>query len=106
MRTNPDDHILSNLHTMADVLALCPGMKKEDVYYLEQSGCLTPLKQRHGRLERNLFTREQAELLHSIWKYRKKGLSPRRAYAQALKERSMGQLPLWEEAAQNDSRNV
>ncbi|NIM24942.1 MAG: hypothetical protein GTN69_02845 [Armatimonadetes bacterium] len=85
---------------MADILALCPGMKKEDVYYLEQRGYLSPLKQRHGRLERNLFTKEQADLLRAIWKHRKKGLPPRRAYEQAAKEQTMGQLSLWREPSE------
>ena len=101
MQENYSDNILSHLHTMADLLACCPGMKKEDVYYLEQRGYVRPLKQRHGRLERNLFTAEQAELLFSIWRHRRRGLSPRRAYEQALKERAMGQLSLWAELPGN-----
>ena len=98
MRTGDRDNLLANLHTMADILDFCPGMKKEDVYYLEQRGYVRPLKQRHGRLERNLFTAEQAELVAAIWRLRKRGLPPRRAYEQAQRERHMGQLALWERA--------
>jgi hypothetical protein len=95
MLTETSDNILSNLYTMADVLSFCSGMRKEDVYYLEQRGYLHPLKQRHGRLERNLYTREQVELLASVWKHRRMGLPPRQAYDRAIRERRMGQLPLF-----------
>ncbi len=88
-------HPISDFYTLADLLASCPGMKKEDVYYLEQQGYLHPLKQRHGRVERNLFTRQQAELLFCVWKYRQSGLPPRKAYQRALKEKALGQLPLF-----------
>ena len=91
------ENILSNLYTMADLLALCHGMKREDIYYLEQRGYIRPLKQKHGRLERNLFTQKQANLCATIWRYRQAGLSPRRAYEKAVKETNMGQLSLWEE---------
>ena len=97
MQNNISNNFLNNLHTMADLLACCPGMRKEDIYYLEQCGYVRPLKQRHGRLERNLFTAEQSELVTAIWKYRQRGLPPRQAYEQALKERSMGQLALFDE---------
>ena len=90
------EHSLSNLYTMADVLALCPEMRREDVDYLEQRGYIHPLKQRHGRLERNLFTAEEAELIFSIWKHHRAGLTPRKAYEKAVKERTLGQLSLWE----------
>jgi hypothetical protein len=88
---------LKDLHTMADLLARCPGMKKEDVYYLEHRGYLRPIKQRHGRVERNLYTTEQAELTAAIWRHRQAGHSPREAYSRAVKERSAGQLRIWEE---------
>ena len=96
MGADEKDNPLIHLHTMADILSFCPGMKKEDVYYLEQRGYVHPLKQRHGRLERNLFTPEQAELLCAIWRHRKRGVPPRQAYHQAVRERQMGQLTLWE----------
>jgi len=96
MRKNAPDTLLAHLYTMADILSFCPDMKREDVYYLEERGYLHPLKQRHGRLERNLYTQEQVDLLVTVWKYRKQRLSPRRAYEKALQERSRGQLALWE----------
>jgi hypothetical protein len=93
------DNPVSDLYTMADILACCAGMRREHVYYLEQRGYVQPLKQRHGRLERNLFTRRQAELLAAFWKYRCSGMSARRACESALKESTLGQLSLWEETA-------
>jgi hypothetical protein len=96
MRKNAPDTLLAQLYTMADILSYCEGMKREDVYYLEERGYLHPLKQRHGRLERNLYTKEQVELLLTVWKYRRQGLSPRRAYEKALQENRRGQLALWE----------
>ena len=87
--------MLSELHPMADLLARCPGMTKEHVYYLEQRGYLHPIKQRHGKIERNLYTTEQLQLVEAIWRYRQTGLSPREAHRQALRERSRGQLAIW-----------
>jgi len=86
---------LIDLHPMADLLASCSGMTKEHVYYLEQRGYIHPIKQRHGKIERNLYTTEQLELVKAIWKYRQGGLSPREAYEQAQRERSRGQLSIW-----------
>jgi DNA-binding transcriptional MerR regulator len=88
---------LSDLHPMADLLASCPGMTKEHVYYLEQRGYVRPIKQRHGRIERNLYTTEQRELVEAIWKYRQAGLPPREAFQRALREQSRGQLSMWPE---------
>jgi hypothetical protein len=96
MRKNAPDTLLTHLYTMADILSFCEGMKREDVYYLEERGYLRPLKQRHGRLERNLYIKEQVDLLITVWKYRKQRLSPRRAYEKALQEHRRGQLALWE----------
>lgn len=94
------DEALSDLHPMADLLASCPGMTKEDVYYLEQRGYLKPIKQRHGKVERNLYTTEQLQLVEAIWRYRQEeGLPPREAYGRALRERSSGQLAMWPEDA-------
>jgi DNA-binding transcriptional MerR regulator len=86
---------LSDLHPMADLLASCPGMTKEHVYYLEQRGYISPIKQRHGRIERNLYTTDQLRLVQAIWRYRQEGLPPREAHQRALRERSSGQLPIW-----------
>jgi len=80
---------------MADLLARCPGMTKEHVYYLEQRGYLHPIKQRHGKIERNLYTSEQLQLVEAVWRYRQTGLSPREAHQRALRDRSRGQLPIW-----------
>jgi len=91
---------LSQLYIMADLLARCPGMKKEDVYYLEHRGYVKPIKQRHGRLQRNLYTKEQIELVCAVWHHRQTGLAPRQAYQQALKECSAGQLSIWPEREQ------
>lgn len=91
------EDVLSELHPMADVLASCPGMTKEDVYYLEQRGYLRPIKQRHGKVERNLYTTEQLQLVSVIWRYRQSGLPPREAYQRALRDRSRGQLSMWPE---------
>ena len=84
---------------MADLLARCPGMTKEHVYYLEQRGYLRPIKQRHGKIERNLYTTEQLQLVHAIWRYRQAGLPPREAYQRALREQSRGQLTIWPDEA-------
>ena len=100
MTAEEPENILSNLCTIADLLALCDGMKREDIYYLEQRGYIRPLKQKHGRLERNLFTQKQATLCVTIWRHRQAGLSPRKAYEKALRETNMGQLSLWEEKTQ------
>jgi DNA-binding transcriptional MerR regulator len=86
---------LSDLHPMADLLANCSGMTKEHVYYLEQRGYIRPIKQRHGKIERNLYTTEQLELVKAIWEYRQAGLPPREAYQRALREQSRGQLSMW-----------
>jgi hypothetical protein len=90
---------LADLSTMADVLARCPGMKKEDVYYLEHRGYLRPVKQRHGRLERNFYTRGQVDLIAEIWRLKQEGLPPREAYRRAKQALSSGQLALWPEEA-------
>jgi DNA-binding transcriptional MerR regulator len=88
-----------DLHPMADLLARCPGMTKELVYYLEQRGYLRPLKQRHGKIERNLYTTEQLQLVEAIWRHRQAGLPPREAYRRALREQARGQLSIWPEQA-------
>jgi DNA-binding transcriptional MerR regulator len=90
-------HELRELHPMADLLASCPGMTKEHVYYLEQRGYVRPIKQRHGKIERNLFTTEQLDLVQAIWRHRQSGLPPQEAYRRALRERSGGQLSIWPE---------
>ncbi len=86
---------LSDLHPMAELLASCPGMTKEHIYYLEQRGYIRPIKQRHGRIERNLYTSDQLQLVTAIWRHRQEGLPPREAYQRALRERSRGQLSIW-----------
>ncbi len=91
--------LLNHLHPMADLLARCPGMTKEHVYYLEQRGYLRPIKQRHGKIHRNLYTTEQLQLVQAMWRHRQAGLPPREAYRQALREQSRGQLPIWPEEA-------
>jgi len=82
---------------MAEILASCPGMTKEQVYYLEQRGYLKPIKQRHGKIERNLYTTEQVRLVQAIWRQRQEGLSPKEAHQRALREQSRGQLSIWPE---------
>ncbi len=84
---------------MADLLAGCPGMTKEHVYYLEQQGYITPIKQRHGRVERNLYTTKQLELVQAIWRHRQSGMSPREAFKRARREQARGQLSIWPEHA-------
>jgi DNA-binding transcriptional MerR regulator len=86
---------LSDLHPMAELLASCAGMTKEHVYYLEQRGYIRPIKQRHGRIERNLYTTEQLQLVKAIWRHRQAGVPPRDAYQRALREQSRGQLSIW-----------
>ena len=90
---------LSDLHPMADLLARCPGMTKEHVYYLEQRGYLQPIKQRHGKIERNLYTTEQLQLVAAVWRHRQAGMRPREAYRRALREQARGQLSMWPEQA-------
>lgn len=82
---------------MAEILASCPGMTKEHVYYLEQRGYLKPIKQRHGKIERNLYTTEQVQLVQAVWRNRQEGLSPKEAYQRALREQARGQLSIWPE---------
>ena len=82
---------------MAEILASCPGMTKEYVYYLEQRGYLKPIKQRHGKIERNLYTTEQVQLVQAVWRNRQEGLPPKEAYQRALREQSRGQLSIWPE---------
>lgn len=89
--------VLSELHPMADLLVSCPGMTKEHIYYLEQRGYLRPIKQRHGKIQRNLYTTEQLQLVQSMWRHRQAGLPPREAYQRALREQSKGQLSIWPE---------
>ncbi len=91
MRTD----VLSELHPMAELLACCPGMTKEHVYYLEQRGHLRPIKQRHGKVERNLYTTRQLHFIEAVWYHRQKGVSPREAVQRALREQSQGQLSIW-----------
>ncbi len=74
-------------------------MTKENVYYLEQRGYIRPIKQRHGRIERNLYTTDQLQLVKAIWQHRQAGISPREAYQRALRERTRGQLSIWPEEA-------
>jgi DNA-binding transcriptional MerR regulator len=90
---------LSDLHPMAELLASCPGMTKENVYYLEQRRYIRPIKQRHGKIERNLYTTEQLELVKAIWRHRQAGDLPREAYQRALREQSRGQLSIWPDEA-------
>ena len=92
-----NDDVLSELHPMAEILASCPGMTKEHVYYLEQRGYLRPIKQRHGKIERNLYTTDQVQLVKASWRYRQEGLPPREAHQRALREQSGGQLSMWPE---------
>jgi DNA-binding transcriptional MerR regulator len=80
---------------MADLLAGCPGMTKEHVYYLEQRGYIKPIKQRHGKVERNLYTSKQLQLVQAIWRYRQSGIPPREAFRRALRDQSRGQLSIW-----------
>ncbi len=84
---------------MADLLASCPGMTKEHVYYLEQRGYLRPIKQRHGKIERNLYTTDQVQLVQAMWRYRQAGLPPREAHRRALREQTRGQLAIWPDQA-------
>ena len=91
------DDVLSELHPMADLLTSCPAMTKEQVYYLEQRGYLRPIKQRHGKIQRNLYTSQQLQLVQAIWRHRQAGLPPREAYQRALREQSRGQLSIWPE---------
>jgi DNA-binding transcriptional MerR regulator len=91
------EDVLSELHPMADLLASCPGMTKEHVYYLEQRGYLRPIKQRHGKIERNLYTNQQLQLVRAMWRYRQAGLPPREAHPRALRDQSRGQLRIWSE---------
>ena len=80
---------------MAELLARCPGMSKEHVYYLEQRGYLNPIKQRHGKIERNLYTTRQLQFVKAVWLHRQQGLPPKAAVQQALQEQSQGQLSMW-----------
>lgn len=89
--------VLSELHPMADLLVSCPGMTKEHIYYLEQRGYLRPIKQRHGKIQRNLYTTEQLQLVQAMWRHRQAGLPPREAHKHALREQSKGQLSIWPE---------
>ena len=91
---------LSELFTMADVLARCPGMNKEDVYYLEHRGYLRPVKKRHGRIERNLYTAAHVDLVTQMWRLKQEGLPPREAYRRARQALSSGQLTIWPEEGQ------
>ena len=84
---------------MAELLASCPGMTKEHVYYLEQRGYVRPIKQRHGKIERNLYTTEQVQLVQAMWRYRQAGLPPREAHRRALREQTRGQLTIWPDQA-------
>ncbi len=93
MRTD----VLSELHPMAELLARCPGMTKEHVYYLEQRGYLRPIKQRHGKIERNIYTSRQLQLVEAIWQQRQRGIAPREAVQRALRDQSQGQLSMWPE---------
>jgi len=84
---------------MADLLARCPGMTKEHVYYLEQRGYVRPIKQRHGKIERNLYTTQQLQLVETMWRHRQGGLSPKEAYQRALRDQTRGQLAIWPEGS-------
>ncbi len=87
--------VLNELHPMAELLARCPGMTKEHVYYLEQRGYLKPIKQRHGKIERNLYTTRQLQLVEAIWQHRQQGVSPKDAVLRATREQARGQLSMW-----------
>lgn len=80
---------------MAELLARCPGMTKEHVYYLEQRGYLKPIKQRHGKIERNLYTTRQLQLVEAVWQHRQRGIAPKEAVQRALRDQSQGQLSMW-----------
>ncbi len=84
---------------MAELLASCSGMTKEHVYYLEQRGYLRPIKQRHGRVERNLYTTQQLEFVQAVWRHRQQGQSPKDAVEKALHDQSQGQLSMWPEGS-------
>jgi len=87
---------------MADLLARCPGMTKEHVYYLEQRGYVRPIKQRHGKVERNLYSTQQLQLVEAIWRHRQEGFSPKEAYRRALRDQNRGQLAIWPEESAED----
>jgi len=87
--------VLIDLHPMAELLASCDGMTKEHVYYLEQRGYLKPIKQRHGKVERNLYTTQQLEFVRSVWRHRQTGLPPKEAVQKALRDQTQGQLTIW-----------
>jgi len=91
--------LLSELHPMADLLARCPGMTKEHVYYLEQRGYVRPIKQRHGKIERNLYTTQQLQLVEAMWRHRQVGVSPKEAYQRALRDQTRGQMAIWPEGS-------
>jgi DNA-binding transcriptional MerR regulator len=84
---------------MAELLASCSGMTKEHVYYLEQRGHLKPIKQRHGKVERNLYTTQQLEFVQAVWSHRQRGCSPKEAVERALRDQSQGQLSMWPQDA-------
>jgi len=70
-------------------------MTKEHVYYLEQRGYLHPIKQRHGKVERNLYTTQQFAFVQAVWRHRQQGCSPKEAVTRAERDQSQGQLSMW-----------
>jgi DNA-binding transcriptional MerR regulator len=82
---------------MAELLSACSGMTKEHVYYLEQRGYLRPIKQRHGRVERNLYTTQQLAFVQAVWRHRQQGHSPKESVERALRDQAQGQLSMWPE---------
>ncbi len=97
-------NVLADLYPMAELLACCPGMTKEHVYYLEQRGYLHPIKQRHGKIERNLYTSQQRQFIEDVWRHRQKGLPPKEAVQQAQREQTRGQLSMWPEQEAPEER--
>jgi hypothetical protein len=91
------ENALSDLHPMAEILSSCPGMTKEHVYYLEQRGYIRPIKQRHGKIERNLYTTDQLQLVTAMWRHRQAGRPPKEAHQLAVREQTRGQLSIFSE---------
>lgn len=60
--------------------AISEGITKEQLYYLEARGYIKPLKVRVGKIYHRDYSEEDMKLVKAIWRYLRRGYTPRVAY--------------------------
>ncbi len=63
---------------------------RHKLYYLEQKGYIKPKRVAAGELESRIYSKKDAKMIESIWKYLKKGFKHKIAYQKAIEELKNG----------------